>query len=70
MNPPLASWVAFVAAAATLIAALVALFKKDFVKLLRRPELSMRMLLAAPDCVQMPVEVRCRVSIPADMIVK
>jgi len=58
-----------VAAAATLIAALVALFKEDFVKLWRRPSLSIRMLLAAPDCVQMPVEVRYRVSIPADMYV-
>ena len=67
MNPPSPSWVPFVAAAATLIAALVALFKEDVVKLWRRPKLSLRMLLAAPDCVQMPVEVRYRVLIPADM---
>jgi|SRR5581483_4071520 len=62
MNPPPPSWVPFVAAAATLIAALVALFKEDVVKLWRRSKLSLRMLLAAPDCVQMPVEVRYRFS--------
>jgi hypothetical protein len=55
MNPPY--WVPFVAAGATLIAALVALFKEDVVKLWRRPKLSIRMLLESPDCVLMPVTV-------------
>jgi hypothetical protein len=42
MNPPPPSWVPFVAAAATLIAALVALFKEDVVKKWRCPNLSLR----------------------------
>lgn len=60
MNPPPTSWVPFVAAAATLIAALVALFKEDVVKKWRRPTLSLRLTLAAPDSVQMPVVVTYR----------
>jgi hypothetical protein len=49
--------VPFVAATATLIAACVALFKEDIVKLWRRPALSLRLLLGAPDSVQMPIVV-------------
>src|SRR5579884_1710861 len=67
MNPPLSGWVPFTAAAATLLATLVALFKEDVVKLWRRPRLSLRMTLAAPDCVQMPVVVRYRPVGPPDM---
>jgi hypothetical protein len=48
------NWVPFVAAAATLLAALVALFKEDVVKKWRRPDLHIRMLLKPPDCVLMP----------------
>jgi len=55
MPPPY--WVPFVAAGATLIAALVALFKEDVVKLWRRPKLTLRILLESPDCVLMPVAV-------------
>lgn len=57
MNPPPTSWVPFVAATATLIAACVALFKEDIAKLWRRPALSLRLLLGAPDSVQMPIVV-------------
>jgi hypothetical protein len=53
MNPPF--WVPFVAAAATLLAALVALFKEDVVKMWRRPDLRIRMSLSPPDCARMPV---------------
>ena len=58
MNPPPPSWVPFVAATATLIAALVALFKEDVAKLWRRPNLRLRITLGAPDCVLMQVVVR------------
>lgn len=67
MNPSPANWVSFVAAGATLIAALVALFKEDVVRLWRRPNLSLRMTLAAPDCVQMPVVVRYSVPVVEDL---
>jgi hypothetical protein len=58
MNPPPPRWVPFVAAVATLTAALVALFKEDIVKIWRRPDLTMRIKLTSPDCVRMPVVVR------------
>src|SRR5690348_5113383 len=63
MNPP-TSWVPFVAAIATLTAALVALFKEDIVRMWRRPNLTMRIQLASPDCVRMPVIVRYRYAVP------
>jgi len=64
MNPPPPSWLPFVAAIATLTAALVALFKEDIVKTWRRPNLTMRIMLASPDCVRMPVVVRYRNAAP------
>lgn len=60
MNAPPPSWLPLVAAGATLFAALVALFKEDIVKWWRHPDLTMRMLLASPDCVLMPIVVRYR----------
>jgi len=43
----LAAWVG---AAATLLAVVIALFKEEIVRLWRRPKLTARVLLAAPDC--------------------
>src|SRR5579862_1332648 len=55
MNTQPSNWVPFVAAAATLTAALVALFKEDVVKLWRHPKLTLRMRLEPPDCVKIKV---------------
>lgn len=50
----LATWLT---AAGTFLAVVVALFKEDIVKIWRRPALAVRVMLRAPDCEKMEVQI-------------